>query len=79
MEDYKEKANKELKDENYYERMSRDPTNEHMEIVSDTTETFHRQQDSAKRIADNLKTTNVKTPLFYITPNVHKKISQDNL
>ena len=77
MEDYKEKANKELKDENYYERMSRDPTNEHMKI--DTAETFHRQQDSAKRIADNLKTTNVKTPLFYITPNVHKKISQDNL
>ena len=59
--------------------MSRDPTNEHMKIVSDTIETFHRQQDLGKRIADNLKTTNLKTPLFYITPNVHKKISQDTL
>ena len=59
--------------------MSRDPTNEHMKIVSDTIETFHRQQDLGKRIADNLKTTNLKTPLFYITSNVHKKISQDTL
>ena len=37
------------------------------------TETFHRQQVLAKSIANNLKSTNVKTPDFYITPKVHKK------
>ena len=44
-----------------------------MKIVNDTIDTFHRQQVLAKNIANNLKTTNVKTPHFYITPKVHKK------
>ena len=44
-----------------------------MKIVNDTIETFHFQQVLARNIADNLKTTNVKTPHFYITPKVHKK------
>ena len=73
VEDYIEKANKVLKDENYYKRISHDPTHEHMKIVNDITEIFHRQQVLAKNIADNLKTTNVKTPHFYIRPKVHKK------
>ena len=73
VEDYIEKANKVLKDENYYKRISHDPTHEHMKIVNDITEIFHRQQVLAKNIADNLKTTNLKTPHFYIRPKVHKK------
>ena len=43
-----------------------------MKIVNNIIETFHRQQVLAKNIA-NLKTTNVKTPHFYITPKVHTK------
>ena len=43
-----------------------------MKIVN-TVETFNRQQILAKHIADDLKTTNIKTPHFYITPKVHKK------
>ena len=73
VEDYIEKANKELKDEKYYKRIGHDPPHEHMKIVNDTIETFHFQQVLARNIADNLKTTNVKTPHFYITPKVHKK------
>ena len=68
VEDYMKKANKELKDENYYKNISHDPTQEHMKIVNDTIETFHRQQVLAKNIADNLKTTNVKnTSLLHNT------------
>ena len=47
-----------------------------MKIINDTIETFHRFSKKlvlAKNIADNLKTTNAKTPDFYITPKVHKK------
>ena len=44
-----------------------------MKIVNFTIEMFHRQQVLAKNIADNLKTTNVKTPHFYRTPKAHKK------
>ena len=73
VEDYIEKANRELKEENYYKKVSHDPIQEHMKIVNDTIETFHRHQDLAKHIADNLKTTNLKTTHFYITPKVHKK------
>ena len=43
-----------------------------MKIFNDTIERFHRHHVLAKNIADNCKTANVKTPHFYITPNVHK-------
>ena len=76
---YIELPNKELKDENYYKKISHDPTQERMKIVNDTIETFHCQQLLAKHIAGNKKTTNVKTPHFYITPKVHKKIYQGDL
>ena len=73
VEDYLEKANKEWKDENYYKRISDDPIHEHMKIVNFIIETFHRQQVLAKNIADNLKTTNIKAPHFYVTPRLNKK------
>ena len=71
--DYIEKANKELKYENYYKKISHDPTHEHKKIVRDTIETFRYQQVLAKNVTDNLKTTNVKTLHFYITTKVHTK------
>ena len=64
VEDYIERANKELKDDNYYRKISHDPTHENTKIFNDTIEMFHRYQVLAKNIADNLKTTNVKTPHF---------------
>ena len=64
IEDYIEKTNKELKDENYYKKVSHDPIKEQMEIVNDTIETFHHNRFSQNNIAGNLKTTNVKTPHF---------------
>ena len=69
--DYIEKANKELKDENYYKRIIHDPT--HINIWKSLTTPLKRFIVLAKNIADNLKTTNAKTPDFYITPKVHKK------
>ena len=56
-----------------FEFLIHDPRYEHMKIVNGTIETFHHQQVFAKSIANNLKTTNVKAPHFYITPKVHKK------
>ena len=49
LEDYIEKANKELKDEIYYKKISYDPTHNYMKIVSETIEIFHCQQVLAKR------------------------------
>ena len=57
-----------MKDGNYYKAISHDPTHEHIKIINNTIETFHNQQVLAKDIADNLKTTNLKTSHFYITP-----------
>ena len=44
-----------------------------MKIANDTIETFHRHWVLSKSSADNLKTTNVKTPQFYKTPNIQQK------
>ena len=41
VEDYVEKANKELKDKIYYKKISHDPTHERLKIVNDTIDTFH--------------------------------------
>ena len=49
IEDYIEKTNKELKDENYYKKVSHDPIKEQIEIVNDTVETFHCQQVQPKK------------------------------
>ena len=54
-------------------KISHDPTHEHWKIVNDAVDTFHHQQVLAKNVTDNLKTTNVKTPHFYITLKVYKK------
>ena len=66
VEKYIEKANKELNNENYYKKLNQDPTQEHTEIINDTTETFQRQQVLPKNIYGNLKPTKVRTPPFYI-------------
>ena len=71
--DYTEKDNKELKDENYYKKIDHDPTHGNLKIVNDALDTFHCQQILPKNIAENLKTTNIKTTHFYITPKVPKK------
>ena len=49
----------ELKNENYYKRISHDPTHEHIKVVNDAIEKFHYQHVLAKSTACNLKTTNV--------------------
>ena len=71
VENYIDKANKEY--ENFCKKPNHDPTQEHMKITNDTIETFHRQWVLSKSSADNLKTTNVKTPQFYITLKIHQK------
>ena len=53
VEDYIEKANEELKDENYYKTISHDPIHEPMKIVNDTIDTFHCQQALPKNITNN--------------------------
>ena len=64
VEDYIKEGNKELKDQNYYERINHDPTHEHMKIINNTIETFYCVKVLAKNIDDNLKTTNVKHLTF---------------
>ena len=61
------KANKKLKDENYYKKISHDPKHEHMKIVNDTIETFHREQVLAKNIADFKNSKCENTSLLHNT------------
>ena len=73
MDNYTEKANKELNSENCCEKLNYDPKQEHTKIITDKIETFQRQQVLLKNICDNLKTAKVRTPHFCITPKVHEK------
>ena len=71
VENYIDKANKEY--ENFCKKTNHDPTQKRMKIANDTIERFHRQWVLSKNSADNLKTTNAKTPQFYKTHKIQQK------
>ena len=58
---------------NYYKKLNQDQTQEHTKIINNTIETFQRQRVLSENIIDNLKTTKVRTPQFYVTPKIHTK------
>ena len=73
VENYIEKANKELNNENYYKKLNQYPIQAHTKIINDLIETLQLQKFLPKNICDNLKTAKVRTPHFFITSKVHKK------
>ena len=56
VENYIEKENKELNNENYHKKFNHDPTQEHTKTVNDIIEIFQPQQALLKNICYNLKT-----------------------
>ena len=61
VENYIEKANKELNNEHYYKKPNHDPTQEHTKKITGAIEIFQLQQVLPKNICDNLKQQNFHT------------------
>ena len=71
--DYIKEANRQLNDETHYKELQSDPTTTHLRIVNDTIERFKKEKLINEKLANSLKITEARTPLFYLLPKIHKE------
>ena len=69
---YITEAERQLNDTTYYERQDEDLTEKHTAEINATIDRFGEEKLIPEKTAKALKTTNPKTPRFYMLPKVHK-------
>ena len=70
--DYIAKANEQLQDNSFYQKLNVDPTTKHSDIVNSAIESFRKQELLSNSTARKLTVDEVRTPQFHIFPKVHK-------
>ena len=70
---YVQEANRQLGDENNYQKLQHNPTLEYTSTVNSTIEMFKTQHKIPEKIADGLKVNKPKTPMLKLPPKVHKE------
>ena len=76
--DYINEANRQLNDQNFYTKCSKDLTYEHNRKVNTTIDSLKKSNLLTEKTANMLKNNKPKTPKFYTLPKIHKKITQAN-
>ena len=76
--DYINEANRQLNDQNFYTKCSKDLTYEHNRKVNTTIDSLKKSKLLTEKTANMLKNNKPKTPKFYTLPKIHKKITQAN-
>ena len=71
--DYITEANRQLTDITFYKELPRDTTELHCKLVNDCIERFKKSGKLSEKLADGLKVTEPRTPLFYLLPKIHKE------
>ena len=70
--DYVSEANRQLDDEQFYRKLTNDPTQVYAERINTTIERFKEERVIKDKIAEGLKTHEPKTSKFYLNPKIHK-------
>ena len=70
--DYIAKANEQLQDNSFYQKLNADPTAKHSDIVNSAIESVRKQELLSDSTASKLTVDAVRTPQFHIFPKVHK-------
>ena len=70
--DYISKANEQLQDNCFYQKLNVDSTAKHSEIVNSAIESFTKQKLFSNPTPSKLTVDEVRTPQFHIFPKVHK-------
>ena len=73
------KANEQLQDNSFYQKLNVDPTAKHSEIVSSAIERFRKQELLPNSTASKLTVDEVRTPHFHIFPKFIKLTYQEDL
>ena len=71
--DYINEAKRQLSDQNFYTKCSKDLTYEHNRKVNTTIDSLKKSNLLTEKTANMLKTNNPKTPKFYTLPKIHKE------
>ena len=62
------KAMKQLNDTNFYRILTNNPTSTHCELINSTIDGFKESKQLQNKLAEVLKTTEPRTPRFYLFP-----------
>ena len=68
-----QEATQQLKDTNFYKKLTRNPTLENNIKINTVIDNFKKQNLITDKTANSLKLENPKTPKFYISPESYKK------
>ena len=71
--DYIKEAMKQLNDTNFYRVLPTNPTSTHCELINSTIDGFKESKQLQNKLAEGLKTTEPRTPRFYLLPKIHKE------
>ena len=77
--DYIAKANEQVQDNSFYQKLNVDLTTKHSEIVNSAIESFRKQELLPNSTASKLTVNEVRTPQFHILPKVYKTNIQEDL
>ena len=72
--DYIAKANEQLQDNSFYQKLNVDPTAKHSDIVNSVIESFRKQEILSNSTASKLTVDEVRTAQFHVFSKVHKTI-----
>ena len=65
-------GDRQLSDTTNYKKLQNDPPLQQNKLVNDTINHFKKDKKIPNNIANELNTTNPRTPKFYMLPKVHK-------
>ena len=70
--DYIKEADRQLSDEHFYKKLPEDATLLHGELVNNAIEHLKNRNLISEKLANGLKLSDPRTPLFYLLPTIHK-------
>ena len=76
---YIAKANEQLQDNSFYQKLNVDPSAKHSAIVNSAIKSFRKQELLSNSTASKLTVDEVRTPQFHIFPKVIKLTYQEDL
>ena len=78
-EDYLKEGLRQLNDTNYYQKLNKDPTEDHEKLINNTIDDLVSENAINEETASLLRPNKSRTPKFYMLRKLHKKACQDAL
>ena len=71
--DYLKEGLRQLNDTNYYQKLNKDPTEDHEKLINNTIDDLVSENAINEETASLLRPNKSRTPKFYMLPKLHKE------